>query len=162
MARPRVEARGRRRSTDEVRRLAITAGQELIGDRKRAVTVALTVAVVLVAFWHWGAGAAVFLGLLASFVFVFGKNLATVNPTGFAIVKWAGASAAVYAISRNGKKHATSTHWRLLMPKPATSTLRLSGNSRLCTCLKMRHCRTCPSCVLDLLCISNISLILIR
>ena len=75
MARPRVEAqasareaRGRRRSSDEVWRLAVTAGQELIGDRKRAVTVALTVAVVLVAFWHWGAGAALFLGLLASSV----------------------------------------------------------------------------------------------
>ena len=37
--------------------------------------------------------------LLASFVFVFGKNLATVNPTGFAIVKWAGASAAVVSTS---------------------------------------------------------------
>ncbi len=33
--------------------------------------------------------------LLASFVFVFGKDLAGVNPTGFAAVKWAGASAAV-------------------------------------------------------------------
>ncbi len=32
--------------------------------------------------------------LLASFVFVFGKHLAGVNPTAFAIVKWAGASAA--------------------------------------------------------------------
>jgi uncharacterized protein (TIRG00374 family) len=32
--------------------------------------------------------------LLASFVFVFGKDLAAVNPTGFALVKWAGASAA--------------------------------------------------------------------
>src|SRR2546426_7322831 len=31
--------------------------------------------------------------LLASFVFVFGKDLAGVNPTGFALVKWAGASA---------------------------------------------------------------------
>jgi uncharacterized protein (TIRG00374 family) len=37
--------------------------------------------------------------LLASFVFVFGKNLATVNPTGFAIVKWAGASAAAVSTS---------------------------------------------------------------
>jgi glycosyltransferase 2 family protein len=35
------------------------------------------------------------LALLASFVFVFGKDLAGVNPTGFAVVKWAGASAAV-------------------------------------------------------------------
>lgn len=33
--------------------------------------------------------------LLASFVFVFGKDLAGVNPTGFALVTWAGASAAV-------------------------------------------------------------------
>lgn len=33
--------------------------------------------------------------LLASFVFVFGKDLAGVNPTGFALVKWAGASAAL-------------------------------------------------------------------
>ena len=33
--------------------------------------------------------------LLASFVFVFGKDLAVVNPTGFALVKWAGASAAL-------------------------------------------------------------------
>ena len=47
MARPHVEAqasareaRGRRRSTDEAWRLAVTAGQALIGDRKRAVTVA--------------------------------------------------------------------------------------------------------------------------
>lgn len=39
------------------------------------------------------------LALLASFVFVFGKNLATVNPTGFAIVKWAGASAAAVSTS---------------------------------------------------------------
>src|SRR5207245_1563750 len=31
--------------------------------------------------------------LLASFVFVFGKDLAGVNPTGFAVVKWAGVSA---------------------------------------------------------------------
>ena len=37
--------------------------------------------------------------LLASFVFVFGKDLAVVNPTGFAIVKWAGASAAVVSTS---------------------------------------------------------------
>ena len=37
--------------------------------------------------------------LLASFVFVFGKDLAGVNPTGFAIVKWAGASAAAVSIS---------------------------------------------------------------
>jgi uncharacterized protein (TIRG00374 family) len=34
------------------------------------------------------------LALLASFVFVFGKDLAAVNPTGFALLKWAGASAA--------------------------------------------------------------------
>jgi uncharacterized protein (TIRG00374 family) len=37
--------------------------------------------------------------LLASFVFVFGKDLAGVNPKGFALVKWAGASAAVVSIS---------------------------------------------------------------
>lgn len=37
--------------------------------------------------------------LLASFVFVFGKDLAGVNPTGFALVKWAGASAAVLSIA---------------------------------------------------------------
>jgi uncharacterized protein (TIRG00374 family) len=37
--------------------------------------------------------------LLASFVFVFGKDLAGVNPTGFALVKWAGASAAVASTS---------------------------------------------------------------
>ena len=37
--------------------------------------------------------------LLALFVFVFGKDLAEVNPTGFAIVKWAGASAAAVSIS---------------------------------------------------------------
>jgi len=37
--------------------------------------------------------------LLASFVFIFGKDLATANPTGFAIVKWAGASAGVVSIS---------------------------------------------------------------
>jgi uncharacterized protein (TIRG00374 family) len=35
------------------------------------------------------------LALLASFVFVFGKGLASVNPTGFALVTWAGVSAAV-------------------------------------------------------------------
>jgi hypothetical protein len=38
----------------------------VIGDRKRVVTVALTLTVALVAFWHWGAQAAFFLGLLAS------------------------------------------------------------------------------------------------
>jgi uncharacterized protein (TIRG00374 family) len=37
--------------------------------------------------------------LLASFVFVFGKDLAGVNPTGFALVKWAGASAALVSIA---------------------------------------------------------------
>jgi uncharacterized membrane protein YbhN (UPF0104 family) len=37
--------------------------------------------------------------LLASFVFVFGKDLAIVNPTGFALVKWAGASAGVVAVA---------------------------------------------------------------
>src|SRR3954463_13470469 len=37
------------------------------------------------------------LGLLASFVFVFGANLAVVNPTGFALLKWAGVSAAAGA-----------------------------------------------------------------
>jgi len=37
--------------------------------------------------------------LLASFVFVFGKDLAAVNPTGFALVKWAGASAGVIALA---------------------------------------------------------------
>jgi glycosyltransferase 2 family protein len=37
--------------------------------------------------------------LLASLVFVFGKNLAGVNPTGFALVKWAGASAAAISIT---------------------------------------------------------------
>jgi glycosyltransferase 2 family protein len=36
--------------------------------------------------------------LLASLVFIFGRDLAGVNPTGFAIVKWAGASAAVVSI----------------------------------------------------------------
>ena len=35
--------------------------------------------------------------MLASLVFVFGKDLAGVNPTGFALVKWAGASAAIVA-----------------------------------------------------------------
>ena len=39
------------------------------------------------------------LALLASFVFVFGKDLARVNPTGFALVKWAGASAALVSVS---------------------------------------------------------------
>jgi uncharacterized protein (TIRG00374 family) len=39
------------------------------------------------------------LALLASFVFVFGKDLAGVNPTGFALVKWAGASAAAVSFS---------------------------------------------------------------
>jgi uncharacterized membrane protein YbhN (UPF0104 family) len=37
--------------------------------------------------------------LLASFVFVFGKNLAAVNPTGFALIKWAGASAGIVAVA---------------------------------------------------------------
>jgi len=37
--------------------------------------------------------------LLASFVFIFGKDLANVNPTGFAIVTWAGASAAAVSTS---------------------------------------------------------------
>jgi glycosyltransferase 2 family protein len=37
--------------------------------------------------------------MLASFVFVFGKDLAAVNPTGFALVKWAGASAGVVAVA---------------------------------------------------------------
>ena len=37
--------------------------------------------------------------MLASFVFVFGKDLAIVNPTGFALVKWAGASAGVVAVA---------------------------------------------------------------
>jgi glycosyltransferase 2 family protein len=36
--------------------------------------------------------------LLASFVFVFGTNLANVNPTGFALVKWAGVSAGAVSI----------------------------------------------------------------
>ena len=62
------EAGSRRRCSDEARRLAIIAGQEVSRDRTRVVTVALTLAVVLVAFWHWGAQAAFFLGLLASSV----------------------------------------------------------------------------------------------
>jgi len=37
--------------------------------------------------------------LLASLVFVFGKNLAGVNPTGFALIKWAGASAAAVSVT---------------------------------------------------------------
>ena len=37
--------------------------------------------------------------MLASLVFVFGKDLAGVNPTGFALVKWAGASAAIVAMA---------------------------------------------------------------
>jgi uncharacterized protein (TIRG00374 family) len=37
--------------------------------------------------------------LLASLVFVFGKDLAGVNPAGFALVKWAGASAAAVSVS---------------------------------------------------------------
>jgi glycosyltransferase 2 family protein len=37
--------------------------------------------------------------LLASFVFVFGTDRAAVNPTGFALVKWAGATAALVAVS---------------------------------------------------------------
>ena len=37
--------------------------------------------------------------LLASFVFVFGRDLAGVNPTGFALVKWAGASAAAISVT---------------------------------------------------------------
>jgi uncharacterized protein (TIRG00374 family) len=37
--------------------------------------------------------------MLASFVFVFGRDLAGVNPTGFAVVKWAGASAAIVSTS---------------------------------------------------------------
>jgi uncharacterized protein (TIRG00374 family) len=36
--------------------------------------------------------------LLALFVFVFGADVARVNPTGFALVKWAGASAAAVSI----------------------------------------------------------------
>lgn len=39
------------------------------------------------------------LTLLALFVFVFGKDLAGVNPTAFALVKWAGGTAAAVAIS---------------------------------------------------------------
>src|SRR3954471_12211754 len=39
------------------------------------------------------------LALLASFVFFFGRDLAVVNPTGFALVKWAGASAAAVSTS---------------------------------------------------------------
>ena len=35
--------------------------------------------------------------LLASLVFVFGRDLAAVNPTGFTVLKWAGASAALAA-----------------------------------------------------------------
>ena len=75
MARPRVEGQAaareagcRQRFIDEVRRLAVLAAQEVSGDRKRVVTVALTLAVALVAFWHWDAQAAFFLGLLASSV----------------------------------------------------------------------------------------------
>lgn len=37
--------------------------------------------------------------LLASFVFVFGRGLAVANPTGFALVKWAGASAALVSMA---------------------------------------------------------------
>ena len=37
--------------------------------------------------------------LLASFVFVFGRDLAAVSPTGFAVVTWAGASAAAVSFS---------------------------------------------------------------
>jgi uncharacterized protein (TIRG00374 family) len=37
--------------------------------------------------------------LLASLVFVFGKDLAGVNPTGFALIKWAGASAAAISFT---------------------------------------------------------------
>jgi hypothetical protein len=73
MARPRVkglaaagEAGGRRRFTDEARRLAVIAGPEVLGGRTRVATAALTFAVVLVAFWHWGAQAAFYLGLLVS------------------------------------------------------------------------------------------------
>jgi uncharacterized protein (TIRG00374 family) len=39
------------------------------------------------------------LALLASFVFVFGRNLKGVNPTGFALVTWAGVSAAVVSFT---------------------------------------------------------------
>jgi hypothetical protein len=49
--------------------VAIIAGQGVIGEYKRVVRVVLTVAVVLVAFWYWGAQAAFYLGLLASSVF---------------------------------------------------------------------------------------------
>src|SRR5436190_8006626 len=75
MARPRVEGQAaareagcRRRFIDEVRRLAVLAGLEVSGDRKRVATVALTLAVALVAFRHWGAQAAFFLALLVSSV----------------------------------------------------------------------------------------------
>src|SRR4051812_3806852 len=37
--------------------------------------------------------------LLASFVFFFGTTLAAVNPSGFAVVKWAGATAAIVSIA---------------------------------------------------------------
>ena len=37
--------------------------------------------------------------LLASFVFVFGRDVAVVSPTGFAVVTWAGASAAAVSFS---------------------------------------------------------------
>jgi len=37
------------------------------------------------------------LGLLASFVFIFGKDRGRVNPTGFALVTWAGVTAAIVA-----------------------------------------------------------------
>jgi len=39
------------------------------------------------------------LALLAAFVFFFGRDLAAANPTGFALVKWAGASAAAVSTS---------------------------------------------------------------
>jgi uncharacterized protein (TIRG00374 family) len=39
------------------------------------------------------------LALLASFVFVFGTDRAAVNPTGFALLKWAGASAAAVSMT---------------------------------------------------------------
>jgi uncharacterized protein (TIRG00374 family) len=39
------------------------------------------------------------LALLAAFVFFFGRNLNAVNPTGFALVKWAGASAAAVSMT---------------------------------------------------------------
>jgi hypothetical protein len=38
----------------------------VLGGRARVATAALTLAVVLVAFWHWGAQAAFYLGLLVS------------------------------------------------------------------------------------------------